>query len=71
MYLQIGFVLVAISPSTLFVLERGNIDIIIFVGLVLIFILLQNHRYAISAILGAILGTLKIYPFGIGLMWMI
>jgi hypothetical protein len=68
---QIGFVLVAISPSTLFVLERGNIDIIIFVGLVLIFILLQKHRYAISAILGAILGTLKIYPFGIGLMWII
>lgn len=68
---QLGFVFVAISPTTLFALQRGNIDIIIFVGLVLVFVFLQMRQNVASAILSAFLGTLKIYPFGLGLMWII
>jgi len=67
---QLGFVTVAISPTTLFAIERGNIDIIIFVGLVLVFFLLQKRLYMASAIFSSVLGTLKLYPFGIGLMWL-
>ena len=55
-----GFLL---SPPILLLMERGNIDTLIFAGLTLAAICLRRQLILISGLILAFLGSLKIYPF--------
>jgi hypothetical protein len=52
-----------LSPPILLLMERGNIDSLIFAGLTLAAIILRRHLILISGFIIAFLGSLKIYPF--------
>lgn len=56
-----------ISPPILLLMERGNIDILIFFGLTIASTLLAQKSYLFAGVLVNILGILKLYPF-VGLL---
>jgi hypothetical protein len=61
-------VLLLFSPPLLLLMERGNIDMLIFAGLTYSYHLLRKQRHYFGAPFLAFLGLLKIYPF-IALLW--
>jgi hypothetical protein len=55
--------LVLTSPPILLLLERGNVDCWIFLGLTFVVVPLINGRFAVPVFILGSLGALKIYPF--------
>lgn len=51
------------SPPVLLLAERGNVDILVFAGLTLIYDLARRGYYFIPTAILSILGSLKLYPF--------
>lgn len=58
-------ILVVLSPPILLLLERGNIDCWIFIGLSLVSFLMISGNFFLPIGLLAFLGALKIYPFAV------
>ena len=61
--LLLVFLAFVFSPPISLLVERGNVDILIFSGITLTASLLRKKALMLSGFLLAILGTLKIYPF--------
>lgn len=55
--------LIFFSPPILLLAERGNVDILIFAGVTLAYIVYSKYNFFIAGFLIAFLGILKLYPF--------
>jgi hypothetical protein len=55
--------LLIFSPPFLLLAERGNVDILIFSGMTIVYELFRRRSYFLPAALLSFLGSLKIYPF--------
>ena len=55
--------LIFFSPPILLLAERGNVDILIFAGVTLAYIVYRKYNFFIAGFLIAFLGILKLYPF--------
>jgi hypothetical protein len=63
-WVTLAFVLLfVISPPIKLLMERGNVDMLMFAGLTFSFWLYINHKFLSAWVLTSFLGALKIYPF--------
>lgn len=64
----LGVALAAVAPPTWLALERGNIDVLVFVVVVLAILASIRDKRSASAVLLAVGGLAKIFPAGAGLI---
>lgn len=55
--------LILVSPGVSLLLERGNIDLLIFIGIYVMSRLIEKESYHWAVLIGVILSIVKFYPF--------